>query len=203
MKWLKSLIQNWVNLRSNVYVKNSVAYLCVVLVGLVLILGGCSDHKKKKQAPAEKVEKQTPPTFHFLDQQHQEMQFKINDSILEIKPSKAMPTLIMVLDLSSQMSPYTLLLEHLQNHFKQVRFLAILNKAYPQDQLDSYVAKLALHFPLLNPMQSTSFSARFSWPLPYFLLYNAKGELLQNYHGAIVEEMLSKDLQDLLDTEEK
>ncbi|WP_240329453.1 hypothetical protein [Helicobacter suis] len=185
------------------YVKNSVAYLCVVLVGLVLILGGCSDHKKKKQAPAEKVEKQTPPTFHFLDQQHQEMQFKINDSILEIKPSKAMPTLIMVLDLSSQMSPYTLLLEHLQNHFKQVRFLAILNKAYPQDQLDSYVAKLALHFPLLNPMQSTSFSARFSWPLPYFLLYNAKGELLQNYHGAIVEEMLSKDLQDLLDTEEK
>ncbi|WP_240331005.1 hypothetical protein [Helicobacter suis] len=185
------------------YVKNSVAYLCVVLVGLVLILGGCSDHKKKKEAAQQKVEKQTPPTFHFLDQQHQEMQFKINDSILEIKPSKAMPTLIMVLDLSSQMSPYTLLLEHLQSHFKQVRFLAILNKAYPQDQLDSYVAKLGLHFPLLNPMQSTSFSARFSWPLPYFLLYNAKGQLLQNYHGAIVEEMLSKDLQDLLDTEEK
>ncbi len=203
MKWLKSLIQNWVNLRFNVYVKNPIAYLRVILLGVLLILGGCSDHKKKKQAPAERVEKQTPPIFHFLDQQHQEIHFKTVKQTLKIEPSKAMPTLIMVLDLSPQMSPYTLLLEHLQNHFKQVRFFAILNKAYPQDQLDSYVKDHALHISLLNPMESPSFSARFSWPLPYFLLYDAKGELLQNYHGAIVEEMLSKDLQDLLDNEGK
>ncbi|WP_232087185.1 hypothetical protein [Helicobacter suis] len=175
----------------------------VILLGVLLILGGCSDHKKKKQAPAERVEKQTPPIFHFLDQQHQEIHFKTVKQTLKIEPSKAMPTLIMVLDLSPQMSPYTLLLEHLQNHFKQVRFFAILNKAYPQDQLDSYVKDHALHISLLNPMESPSFSARFSWPLPYFLLYDAKGELLQNYHGAIVEEMLSKDLQDLLDNEGK
>ncbi|BCZ17461.1 hypothetical protein NHP190003_07430 [Helicobacter sp. NHP19-003] len=174
-------------------------FLACVVVLLVLL--GCSDSKSQ-----EKPKESTPSIWHFLDQNHQELQLKSVNGVLEVLDKTPMPTLIMVLDLSPKNATYVALFNHLQAEFKSVRFLALLDKAYSQEQLDTYAKAHKPHFMLFNPMDKARFAVAFkstSWSLPYFLLYNQQGQLVQNYRGVILEEMLAKDLQDLIDAEKK
>ncbi|CRF49571.1 hypothetical protein HHE03_11950 [Helicobacter heilmannii] len=167
----------------------------------VLLALGCSDPKSH-----EKPKESVPLVWHFLDQNHQELQLKSTDKVLEVLNRIPMPTLIMVLDLNPKNTAYLALFEHLQAQFKGVRFLALLNKAYSQEQIDAYSKANQPHFALFNPMDKTHFFKTLkstSWPLPYFLLYDKQGHLVQNYRGVILEEMLAKDLQDLMDTKKK
>ncbi|BEG58155.1 hypothetical protein NHP21005_18430 [Helicobacter sp. NHP21005] len=173
--------------------------VCVVV--LLLAFAGCSDSKSQ-----EKPKESTPSVWHFLDQNHQELQLKSVNEVLEVLNKTPMPTLIMVLDLNPKNTAYIALFNHLQAEFKDVRFLALLGKAYSQEQLDAYTKAHKPHFALFNPMDKARFAVALkstSWPLPYFLLYNQQGQLVQNYRGVILEEMLAKDLQDLIDTEKK
>ncbi len=176
---------------------------------VVLLFWGCSD-QKHHSSPSETQEQSAPSVltlFNFLDQNHQEFRFKITpDHLQTLSPeSTHKPLFIMVFSLDAPSAPFITLFNRIQENFKdKVAFLGFLDKAYPQDQIENYTKDHTLHFPMLNPMDSTPFSTPLnstSWPLPYFLLYDKQGKLYQSYRGALVEEMLTKELQDLIQTQ--
>ncbi len=184
-------MSKWLNLRSSVRFALGLAVL--------LALAGCENKQEKPKESA-------PPVWHFLDQNHQELQLKSTGESLEILAKASMPALIMILDLSPKNTAYIPLFNHLQAQFKEVHFLALLNKAYTQEQIDNYAKTHKPHFALFNPMDQSPFAVAFknrAWSLPYFLLYDKQGHLVQTYRGVILEEMLAKDLQDLIETERK
>lgn len=181
----------------------AVAKICILAVAL--LVWGCSDQGHASSRQEQETAPSMPPsTFHFLDQDHHKIKIEIAKDSLQIPSKKARPrpVLIMVLGLNSQSAPYATLFEHLKHAFrKKVEFLVILDKSYPQEQIDNFIKIHALHFPMLNPVDkahpSTSLKTT-TWSLPYFLLYNAQGALYRSYRGVIVEEMLAKEIQDLL-----
>ncbi|WP_233704474.1 TlpA family protein disulfide reductase [Helicobacter cynogastricus] len=178
------------------------------LILLLLGLSACSDQHKKKEntltEPATKT-KELPTTWEFLNQQGQISILKHTPKGLELQGVSAQPIFMLFLSLEPKFAPYSALLKHLQSNFKEVSFVAVLDKPYKQETIDAYIKAHTLKFTLLNPKDNLD-SLRVSlgctqWQLPYFFLYKPDGSLYQSYHGAVVEEMLAKDIQDLLNTQ--
>ncbi len=172
-----------------------------------LLLLGCSDQKHKDdqgQVPqkADISAPEAPKVWEFLDQKNGHIRLEHTPKGLSIQSLTPAPMLVAFLSLDSQFAPYSALLNHLESMFKGMRFVAVLDKPYPQEQFESYVKAHAPKFILLNPtsdLGDLSMALQTStWTLPYFLLYSQNGVLQQSYRGAIVEEMLTKDIQDLL-----
>ncbi|WP_235853116.1 MULTISPECIES: TlpA family protein disulfide reductase [Helicobacter] len=172
----------------------------------MLLLTGCSDHKSKEQNQTPQENKTSTPNlpkaWEFCDQKSQSMRFERTPEGLKIQPAPNAPVLLAFLSLEPKFVPYSALLNHLAGMFKGVRFVGVLDRAYAPEQIQHYVKAYAPQFTLLNPIDDPSSLKLFlqtnTWNLPYFLLYNQEGVLQQSYRGAIVEEMLSKDIQDLL-----
>ncbi|WP_233703868.1 TlpA family protein disulfide reductase [Helicobacter felis] len=177
------------------------------LILLLLSLSACSDQHKKKESPPQEVApktKKVPTTWEFVDQKGQASVLKHTPKGLELQGVSNQPIFILFLSLEPKFVPYSALLKHLQSNFKGVSFVAVLDKPYKQEAIDAYLKAHTPKFTLLNPKDNLD-SLRVSlgcaqWKLPYFFLYKPDGTLYQSYHGAVVEEMLAKDIQDLLST---
>ncbi len=130
------------------------------------------------------------------------MRFERTPGGLKIQPAPNAPVLLAFLGLEPKFVPYSALLNHLASSFKTVRFVGVLDRPYAPKQVQHYVKAYTPKFTLLNPITDLSSLSVFlqtdTWKMPYFLLYNKEGVLQQSYRGAIVEEMLTKDIQDLL-----
>ncbi|MFC3847048.1 hypothetical protein ACFOPX_00650 [Helicobacter baculiformis] len=178
------------------------------LLGL-LLLSGCSDqqHKgKEKEKPAPSSQKvhtsELPTSWQFVDQHGKSVSLKRIQNGLVIPSKTPLPTLVLFLGLQPKFAPYVALLNHLRSIEHGVGFIGILDKHYPQEQVDAFSKAHTPQFALLNPVSDVSSLGvalqSKTWALPYFMLYTKEGALYQSYHGAIVEEMLAKDIQDLL-----
>ncbi|PAF42593.1 hypothetical protein [Helicobacter sp. 11S03491-1] len=187
-------------------------YFYTLLISLIFLAGCETQNHHKNQI-----------TYRFNDQNQNSIRIQTNFDTLNIDTKASREnqdmdkiTLIMFLDLNSQNAKdYIFNINHLRLTFPKAYIVGILTNPVPQEQVDEYIQKNQVNFPILNPGDNKNLFFDFAkkintidnppqtqatdaqiptLEIPYFVLYDKHANKYQTYSGFIPEEMFAYDI---------
>lgn len=174
-------------------------FFSLLLLLVVLTFIGCD---QKKQEGIKR--------YGFANQDNQYFEIRSNFSSLQLlfdkKPIKK-NILLFFLDIENPLClEYFQALKNLQEMYMDLQILAVSIKKLTRAQINNFINQYQINFLLLNPLDSKDILLDFSKKinpdmslvaLPFLILYQQNQKIYQYYQGAVPQEMLMFDLNNL------